>query len=316
MGKGATKKEYSKGLSKENASLPTMMGTLFVFCAYILWGITPLYTQFLEQVSVLEVISHRVLWSLPRVFFAIVYFSGGLSLLKDTLKNPKAVGMLVFSATILAVHWGFFIYALLTRQGFLTSFSYFVTPVISVFLGSVFLKERLNHLQIIAALLIILSLLIMTLHSGIPLLSLAIAVTWSAYCFARKTIPVGSSEGFFIEMCVLAIPALFYVVWNGFSGGEHFFLGNIPDTLFLIGYGLLNSFVFCIFSYGIKRAKLSTVGIMEYTAPLLMIVSSVFILKQPIDTVRTIVFGIVVIAMVVYLLPTVINSGKNKTKKS
>ncbi|AKK20331.1 EamA family transporter [Candidatus Liberibacter africanus] len=289
------------------------MGTLYALCAYISWGIVPLYTQFLEHIGVAEVISHRVLWSLPGAFCAFYCFSGGSSALKSTLTNPKLLAMLIFSTACLATHWGFFVYALLSGEVFLTSFSFFVTPVISVFLGAVFLKERLNFLQIIAALLIILSLLIMTFHSGIPLLSLSIAVTWSAYCFARKTIPVNSSEGFFVEMCILAIPASLYVLWVAFSGGEHFFLKTTSDTLLLMGYGLINSLIFCIFAYGIQRTKLATLGIMEYIAPLLMALIGTFILKQPIDTVRVIVFSIVVVAIIIYLSPTLLD-GKNSRK--
>ncbi|RPD37824.1 hypothetical protein C0030_000120 [Candidatus Liberibacter solanacearum] len=310
MQNGVNKKQdFSKELDK-NGNQTTIIGLLCVLFAYIAWGMTPLYTQFLEKVSVLEVISHRILWSLPGVFFAVVYFSGGLSVLKSTLKNPKTLFMLMVSAALLASHWGVFVYALLSRQGLATSLSFFVTPIFSLSLGAIFLKERLNLLQIIAAINIVAAMVIMTIYNGIPMLSLAIAVTWSAYCFARKTIPVNSNEGFFIEMCILAVPTLFYVIWLIVSDKNHSFMHNTQETFFLMGYGLLNSIIFCVFAYGIKRTKLTTVGLMEYIAPLIMAANTVFILKQPINTVNIVVFSMVIFAMIIYVLPIIFNNKK------
>ncbi|MEG8099185.1 EamA family transporter [Candidatus Liberibacter brunswickensis] len=313
MAQETIQKDTSTNCNHKSNIQISMTGTLLVFCSYVIWGLSPLYTQFLEHLAITEVIPHRVIWSLPGAFFAFSYFGGGLPVLRNTFQNKRHITMLLISATLLAAHWGCFVYALLSGQILLTSFSFFVSPVITTLLGVIFLKERLNYLQMIAAALIILSLIIMTYYNGIPFLSLSIAVTWSSYCFARKTIPVNSSQGFFVEMFVLAVPSLSYVLWNISSGEDHFFLQTTSDTLLLIGYGLINSFVFCIFAYGIQRSRITTVGVMEYISPLFVAFISVFVLRQPIDTVRIVVLIIAILAIVIYLTSNVIDE-KQKNK--
>ncbi|MBY7649490.1 MAG: hypothetical protein C4617_03135 [Candidatus Liberibacter europaeus] len=295
--------------SEKNNNHGSVLGATCMCFAYIMWGLTPLYTQFMEDIPFAEVVTHRILWSLPGIFFAVAYFSKNLSSLKSTIKNTRVLSMLVLSTTLLACHWGVFVYALLSKRGFETSLSFFITPILSIAMGAIILKERLNRLQIVATLLTGGALAIMTIYNGMPLLSVGIAITWSGYCFTRKTIKADSNIGFLVEMLILAIPALFYTFWLLVKGNAYF-LKSFPDTAFLMGYGIINSLVFCVFSYGIKKTRLSTVGIMEYIAPIMILANTTLILKQPINRVDVIVFIIVFVSMLIYMMPTVLGDRK------
>ncbi|MBL0848868.1 MAG: hypothetical protein EU981_02030 [Candidatus Liberibacter ctenarytainae] len=299
-------------------------GVFFVLFAHLLWGMTPLYTNLMDGISLFEIIAHRVIWSLPGVFFAVVYFSKGLSLLKSAVKNTKVLLWLAGSAFFLACHWGVFLFALLSHRGFETALSFYISPLLSIALGSLLLNEKWNKLQVIATSLTTIALLIMTIYNGIPVLSLAIAVTWSVYCFTRKSIPATPNEGMFIEMCCLAVPALLFVLLLGtnmlpdinmmtYIMENKRFLQNVPDTLLLMGYGLLNSIAFCFFAYGIKNTRLSTVGIMDYVAPTMMAINTVIILKQPVSNVDLVVFFIIVFALFIYVIPSFLNSRKQNS---
>ncbi|AHA28323.1 putative permease [Candidatus Liberibacter americanus str. Sao Paulo] len=278
-----------------------------------MWGLTPLYTQFLEHVPYFEVIIHRVLWSLPGVFLAFRCFSGDMASLKYTVKNTKVLLMLILSATLLACHWGVFIYALLAGRGFETSLSFFITPIISIALGTLFLKEKMSKMQVAATIITVTALLIMTFYKGLPFLSLSIAITWSSYCFTRKTIAAKSIDGFLLEMFFLSIPSIIIAVWL-YNKGESHFLNGFSDTMLLVGYGIINSIVFCVFSYAIKITKLSTVGIMEYLAPIVMMINTIFVLKQPISKIDIIVFILIFVSLLIYILPVVLTNKETVIK--
>ena len=141
----------------------------------------------------------------------------------------------------------------------------------------------------------------LTVESGtLPWVSLALAFSFAAYGFFRKTLPIGPSQGFLLEVLLLSIPSLAYVVWLALKGEGHFATGNTTDTLLFMGSGIVTAVPLLLFAFGAKLLRLSTIGIMQYIAPTIVFLIAVFVFGEPFDTTKAIAFGLIWAALAIY----------------
>ncbi|MBA5724019.1 EamA family transporter [Candidatus Liberibacter sp.] len=289
---------------------------------HVWWGFSPLYFRFISDTNAIEIIAHRVLWSLPSIALAVM-FSEGLHAVKSIIKNPIVLLRIVINAGLLALYWFLFTYTTIS-QPLEVSLGLFISSLLSISLGTILLKEPLKRSQIIPICLIVIAIGIMSTGvGGLPWLSLAIAGVRSIYFFYRKTIPADPNSGLLIEMIVLSIPAA--VIAFGFTkitGGKSGFLNNSSYTILLIGYSAISGFFACIFSYAIKITKLSYIGIMGYITPTIIFMDTVFLLKKSVSLEEIIAFSLVICASAIYAIPAYLDARKkerdedNSLKKS
>lgn len=283
-------------------------GFVYAFAAYIFWGFLPFYMKAVAHVSPFEVIAHRVIWSVP-IAAAVLIALGRTAEIKKALTTPRMLVMACLTAALISLNWGVYIWAIASGRALDAALGYFINPLFSIFLGAVILKEKLSRVQMVAIALSASAVALLTWHAGsVPWVSIALTVTWGFYAFFRKTLPIGPTQGFLLEVLLLTPPALAYIIYLMSTGQAHFMAAVPTDTWLLIASGLVTATPLILYGNGAKLLKLSTIGIMQYIAPSMIFLIAVFVFKEPFDTVRLIAFIMIWAALVIYTVPGLLRS--------
>lgn len=244
-------------------------GLLSALFAYTFWGMFPIYFVMTKHIPALEILSHRIVWSLPFGFLILLFRKQ----IADTLKaiaTPRTVGLLALSTIAMAANWGVYIWAIQQDQIFQGSLGYYINPLIYVLVGVVFFKEKLSRLQGLAIAFAFIGVAILTVKGGIfPGISLFLACSFTAYGVLRKQIDIGAMPGLFIEILLLFLPALVLLAvyqQQGILGwGSH---GLETDALLVLA-GPITVIPLLAFTFAARRISLSMLGILQYLGPTL-----------------------------------------------
>jgi chloramphenicol-sensitive protein RarD len=276
-------------------------GFAFALTAYLLWGFLPIYMKAVAHISPAEVIAHRILWSLPLAGIVLIVLGRTQDVLM-ALRSPRLLAMAALTAALITVNWGTYVWAIGAGHSIDAALGYFINPLFSIFLGAVLLKEPLRPVQVAAIVLAGLAVIILAVDSGhVPWISLTLTISWGLYALLRKTLPLGPNQGFFLEVLILSIPALFYVLYLEFGSGEgHFYRTGWGDTVLLLGCGVVTAIPLMIYANGAKLLKLSTIGIMQYIAPTMIFLIAVFVFKEPLGTAQMIAFPLIWAGLFLY----------------
>ncbi|MBY5562056.1 EamA family transporter RarD [Rhizobium leguminosarum] len=275
-------------------------GFAFALTAYLLWGFLPIYMKAVAHISPAEVIAHRIVWSLPLAGIVLIVL-GRTQDIRAALSSPRMLAMAALTASLITVNWGTYVWAIGAGHSLDAALGYFINPLFSIFLGAVFLKEKLQPLQITAIALAALAVAILALDSGgIPWVALTLAISWGFYALLRKTLPLGPNQGFFLEVLILSGPALLYILYLEFGGQGHLYRTGLADTTLLLGCGVITAVPLMIYANGAKLLKLSTIGIMQYIAPTMIFLIAVFVFHEPFGTARMIAFPLIWAGLFLY----------------
>jgi chloramphenicol-sensitive protein RarD len=248
----------------------------------------------------MEVVAHRVIWSLP-IIGLLILITGRTADLKVALRSPRMLGMGALTALFISINWGVYIWAIAHDRTLDGALGYYINPLFSVFLGAVLLGERLSRLQWAAVALAGLAVVVLTVEEGgLPWVALALMLSWVAYAFCKRKLPIGPNQGFFLEVAILCVPALGYVAWLGATGQGSFAVGTPLDTWLLMGCGLVTAIPLIFYVNGAKLLRLSTIGILQYIAPTLIFLVAVFLFREPFGPARMIAFPMIWAALVLY----------------
>ena len=282
-----------------NEDTPAGLGLAVL--VYLLWGGLPLYLKLISHVPPLEVVAHRVLWSLPIAAAALV-FRGRLGDVWHLVRQPRKVGMALLTAALITANWLTYVYAISAGHTVEAALGYYINPLISVVLAAVILKEELRPAQFAAIGLAVISVVILAWDAGgLPWISLTLATTWGFYALFRKTLPLGPNQGFFLEVLILTAPALAYVIYIETAGTGHFIARAGPnDTWLLACAGVATAVPLMIYAHAAKLLRLSTIGIMQYIAPSFVFLIAVFVFREPFGTTKLIAFCFIWAALLVY----------------
>lgn len=278
----------------------SLAGFFFALGAYGLWGILPIYMKALAHVPPAEVIAHRVIWSVPLAGLVLLML-GRTADLGAAIRNPRMVLMAAATAALISVNWGIYVWAIGSGHALDAALGYYINPLFSVLLGAVLLRERLKPLQWAAIGLAAAAVAILTWEAGrLPMVALGLTLTWGAYAFLKKSLPIGPNQGFMLEVLLLTPPALGYMIWLGLSGQGHFLQGVGRDDALLLGCGLVTAIPLMLYANGAKRLRLTTIAIMQYLAPTMIFLTAVFIFDEPFGRARAIAFPMIWAALVLY----------------
>ncbi|WP_170479175.1 EamA family transporter RarD [Ruegeria arenilitoris] len=288
--------------SPQNTDTPK--GLALAVTAYFLWGFLPLYMKAMDHIGPVEVVAHRVIWSVPLAGLLLVAL-GRTKDLKAALRSPRMLGMACLTATLISINWAIFVWAVATGNAVDAALGYYINPLFSIALGALLLREPLNRTQLVAVGLAATGVLVLILEAGnIPWAALGMMFSWGFYAFFKRSLPIGPNQGFLLEVLILLIPALLYVTWLGAKGEGHF--GPVAsDTMLLVGAGVVTAVPLLIYANGAKMVRLSTMGILQYIAPTMIFVTAVFVFGEQIDRGRMIAFPLIWAALVVYTLPMI-----------
>jgi chloramphenicol-sensitive protein RarD len=283
-----------------NLDKDPVLGVGFAASAFLIWGISPIYWKALRAVPALEIILHRMVWSFFFLVPLIIIMRRWQEFI-DTLKNHRALLILLFTALIIGGNWLLYIWAVNHDHLLQASLGYYINPLVNVVLGMVFLKERLRAPQILAVVLATAGVLYLTIYYGeLPWIALALAVSFGLYGLIRKVAPVGSVVGLAVETLLLSIPALGYLFYLDSQGQGSIFRVSLKLDLLLMGCALVTAIPLLFFTLGARRLYLSTIGLLQYIAPSCMFILAVFLFHEPFSSVQVVTFIFIWTALAIY----------------
>lgn len=282
-----------------NEDTPAGLG--LAITVYLLWGALPLYLKMVSHIPALEVVAHRVLWSLP-IAAAVLLLRGRMGDVWQLLQQPRKVAMALLTASLITVNWLTYVYAIASGHTVEAALGYYINPLISVAIAALVLKEELRRAQVLAMGLAVIAVGILTWDAGgLPWISLTLATTWGFYAMFRKTLPLGPNQGFFLEVMILTAPALAYIIYLETGGEGHFIArAGLNDPWLLMFAGVATAVPLMIYANAAKLLRLSTIGIMQYIAPSFVFLIAVFVFREPFGTTKLIAFCFIWAALVVY----------------
>jgi chloramphenicol-sensitive protein RarD len=275
-----------------------LRGILAAGTAFTLWGVFPLYLRLMKQVPSLEILSHRVLWSVV-LLMGLLAIRRQWDWLASVRARPRIVLTFVASALMLATNWVVYIWSVNHDHIIDASLGYFITPLFNVLFG-IGLGERLRLTQWLAVALAACGVIWLTVSAGqLPWIGLVIAVTFSLYGLLRKTAALGALEGLSIETLVL-LPAasLFLLLPN--AGSSHAFGSDVTLTLLLISAGPVTAIPLLMFAYGARRIPLSLMGLLQYIGPSIQLLIGVWLFNEPFGGNNLIGFALIWLGLLIY----------------
>lgn len=286
--------------AQTDAHAAARRGFFLALGAYFLWGLLPFYMKAVAHLPLAEVIANRIVWSVP-IAAAVLIWAGRTADFKAAIRSPRTLAMVVLTATLISINWGIYVWAIAVGRAVETALGYYINPLVNVVVGAVLLGERLDRLQIAAVALAAIAVIVLTVEGGsLPWVSLALALTFAAYGFFRKTLPIGPSQGFLLEVLLLSVPALGYIAYLVATGQDHLVSGNFTDTALLVGCGPITAVPLLLFAFGTKLLRLSTIGIMQYIAPTMVFLIAVLAFGEPFGTAQAVAFVMIWAALAIY----------------
>lgn len=274
-------------------------GLALAIGTYLIWGFLPLYMHAMAHIPAVEIIANRAIWSLP-IALVVVGLSGGLHKVVDTLRKPRTLAMAALTATLISANWLIYVWAVTHDRALEAALGYYINPLFSVALGAALLGERLIGPQIIAISLAAAAVLLLTFSAGgLPIVAIALTLTWGIYAYCKRKLPLPANEGFTVEVLLLFPLAVVYLIWLTATGRSHLG-GNTYDTLLLIGSGVVTAVPLMLYANAAKMLRLSTIGILQYIAPTMIFLTAVLIFHEPFVGVRRIAFPMIWAALAIY----------------
>lgn len=277
-------------------------GILYALCAYVIWGMFPIYFKSLQEIPPLEVLMYRMVWALT--FLAIVLsVRRQWAWLWPVLKRPKVLAGFTASALLLSSNWFLYIWAVNQDRVVDASLGYFMTPLVNVLLGSVILKERLRALQWMAVGMAALGVLWLTWQSGHPpWVSLMLGITFGMYGLLRKTAALGTLEGLSLETMLLFPLAIISLLFMTSQGAHGFADASTTTKWLMIASGPITAIPLLMFAAAARLVPLSTMGLMQYITPSLQLMVGIWLYHEPFGGARLIGFAAIWIALTLYTI--------------
>ena len=288
-----------------------LRGFAFTFAAFGLWGVLPLWVKMVDHVPIIDFVAYRILFSVP-VAGCILLALGRTADLKAAFRQPRTLLMASLTGALIATNWGIYTWAILVDRTVETALGYYINPLVNVLLGALFLRERFTGWQLIAIGLAVVAVAILTVQAGgLPWISLALAFSFGIYGFLRKTLAIGPSQGFFLEVLLLSLPAFFLLIWFSPDGGKVLFDRSPSETVLLLLAGPVTTIPLICFAVGARLLRYSTVGLMQYIAPSLIFLIAIFVFNEPFSGWQFLAFCLIWTGLAIYSWSTLRGSRAN-----
>jgi chloramphenicol-sensitive protein RarD len=269
-------------------------GLLAGVSAYALWGLFPLFFALLSPASALEILGHRIVWSLLVVVLVLVATRGWAQV--RAVPRPQVLRLAV-AAVLLAANWGVYVYAVNSHQVVQASLGYFVNPLLTVALGVVVLGERLRGPQQVAVGIAALAVAVLTVDAGtLPWVALVLAATFGTYGLLKKQADVGAVASLAVETMVLAPVALGYLLLAGGTFASH----GAGHAALLASSGVVTAVPLLLFGASATRIPLSTLGTLQYLTPTGQLLVALLVRHEPFGAGRALGFALVWVALAVF----------------
>jgi len=275
-------------------------GLLLGTSAYLLWGLFPIYWPLLRPAGALEILAHRVLWSLVTMGLLVLVLRRTTHL-RAFLGNRRLLALLALSAATVTANWALYIWGVNNGRVVETSLGYFINPLVTVLMGVVLLGERLRRPQWAAMGVGLLAVVVLTLDYGrLPWIALALAFSFGTYGLAKKTADVGAVEGLAFETMLIAPFALAYLGWLAATGASTFTSEGAGHAALLMTTGIVTAVPLICFGAAATRIPMVSIGLLQYLAPVLQFGFGVFYFDEAMPAGRWVGFALVWVALMAF----------------
>lgn len=288
-----------------NAFSEQKIGVLYALAAFGFWGFVPVYFKAVQHVQPMEILGHRVLWSVPLTVL-LISLSRNWGTLREAISSRKVLFTLFITAVLVTLNWFVFIYAIATDRILQASLGYFINPLVNVLLGMIFLRERLRRPQAAAVLLAAAGTIYLTIsHGKLPWISLVLAFSFGVYGLLRKTVRIESVNGLFVETTIICPLALFYLLFRGVQGTGAFLAVDWQTTILLVAAGAVTTFPLVWFTSAARRLQYATIGILQYLAPSLNFLLAVFCYHEAFTPVYIASFACIWTGLAIFVMDSI-----------
>lgn len=282
------------------SSRETRNGILYGVAAYVLWGVVAVYFKIVGRVWPLEILAHRIVWSVV-VLFTIIALLRRWPLLRAVVTARRTLLLLTFSTIFIAVNWYIYIWSVTNSRMVEASLGYFINPLVNVLLGFLFLGERLQGREKISVALAAVAVVWLTIGAGVfPWISLALAVSFALYSLLRKIAGVTAIEGLTVETLILLPLAVAYLIYRARAGTLAFGHDSRSLDLWLLAAGPVTTVPLLCFAAAVRRLRLATLGLLQYISPTLQFTLAVAVFGEPLGRERLIAFVLIWVAIAIY----------------
>lgn len=281
--------------------------------AYVIWGLFPLYFAQLASIPPLEVLAHRIVWSL--VFMAgVLAVKRHWAWLAEAFRQPRTLKLFAASALLLSANWLTYVWAVTNGHVVDASLGYFITPLVNVLLGYTVLHERLRPVQWLSVGVAAAGVLWLAAQGGqFPWIALVLASTFGGYGLLRKTAPLGALEGLALETVILALPAFAVLFVGAAQGAAHFPSPSPLVNLMLVGIGPVTAIPLLLFASGARRIPLTTLGLLQYLAPSIQFMLGIWLFREPFSGARMVGFCLIWLALAIYSVDGLRHGAASRT---
>jgi chloramphenicol-sensitive protein RarD len=284
-----------------NPSDSVRHGIMAGLTAYLVWGLVPVFFKQFHGISAVEIIAHRVVWSLL-LMGGVLFFGSGYAQVWSTTRNPRKLARVALGSLMVLINWLIFVYGVNTDQILATSLGYFILPLLNVAIGVMVLGERLRRAQWLAVAFAAAGVLIETLRVGsLPWISLALAGSFAFYGVLRKQLAMDSASGLFLETACIAPVAIIYLLWLDHAGVGHFGEAEVTSAL-LVASGPVTAIPLLLFAIAARRLPLNTMGFLQYLAPSISFMVAVLVYAEPMNLTRSAGFTAIWVGLAIYTL--------------
>ncbi|WP_411101404.1 EamA family transporter RarD [Streptomyces sp. cmx-4-9] len=273
-------------------------GLLHGFGAYGMWGLVPLFWPLLKPSEAVEILAHRMVWSLAVVGLALLALRRW-GWIRELLRRPRKLALTTLAACVISVNWGLYIWAVNNGQVVEASLGYFINPLVSIAIGVLVLGERLRRAQWAAVGISVAAVLVLAVGYGRPpWISLILAFSFATYGLIKKKLDMGGLESLAAETAVLFLPALGYLLWLGAAGRSTFATEGLGHSALLAATGLVTAVPLVCFGAAAIRVPLSTLGLLQYLAPVFQFALGVLYFHEAMPPERWAGFSLVWAALI------------------
>lgn len=281
-------------------------GIFFGLAAYVLWGILPVYWKALELVSPFEILSSRFMWSCVFVFLLIIFQKKWplfTKEVKQVFSNLKTGTAMIAAGITISFNWGTFIWAVNNGHIVETSMGYYINPLVSILFAVVFLRERLDKMQLAAITCAFIGVASMVYSFGkIPWVSLTLAFTFALYGLLKKILPVSALTSIILETLLITPLALVYEYSLLQQGVSFYASGNLQVIMMLTGAGVVTAIPLLLFTAGARLLPLKIIGFLQYISPTLTLLIGVFVYNEVFTASHLLAFGWIWAALLLFIV--------------
>ncbi|MFJ8166433.1 EamA family transporter RarD [Streptomyces sp. NPDC096136] len=289
-------------------------GLLYGFGAYGMWGLVPLFWPLLMPSGAIEILAHRMVWSLAVVAVALLALRRW-SWIAELVRQPRKLGLTALAASVISVNWGLYIWSVNNGHVVEASLGYFINPLVTIALGVLVLGERLRRAQWAAVGVGLAAVVVLAVGYGRPpWISLALACSFATYGLIKKKLDMGGLESLTAETALLFLPALGYLLWLGMEGRSTFTSQGLGHSALLASTGLVTAIPLICFGAAAIRVPLSTLGLLQYLAPVFQFALGVVYFHEAMPPERWAGFGLVWVALVVLTWDALRNSRRSRAR--